>query len=294
MDDKQLFSLIGDKNKAAVTDALKSGANANARKSGESALHAAIEVKSKPIVKALIAAGADVNAKGEEGATCLHALAQYLRDPKILDLMVEAGVDLDAVDDAGRTAMHLVCTKKKRDFMERLIEKGASLEVKDKYNQDTPLHQLLRSDSGVMSATEVENARFLIEKGARVDQVSEYEICAINLAAGASSREMIDVLIEKGAPTVRNKFGGNALHSTMGTEDFQPDLWTKLVDMGCSLEDRSRGDTVLMTAQLRWNHRAVEWCLANGADKDAKDDDGKTALERAEALGQDEVIKVLR
>lgn len=68
---------------------------------GSTPLHLAATNPDTSAMKALIAAGADVNARDNEGATPLH-MAAYSSRPKNTQLMLEAGADPQAKTDNGR------------------------------------------------------------------------------------------------------------------------------------------------------------------------------------------------
>ena len=68
---------------------------------GSTPLHLAAGNPDTSAMKALIAAGADVNARDNDGATPLH-MAAYASRPKNTQLMLEAGADPLAKTDNGR------------------------------------------------------------------------------------------------------------------------------------------------------------------------------------------------
>jgi ankyrin repeat protein len=68
---------------------------------GSTPLHLAATNPDTSAMKALIAAGADVNARDNDGATPLH-MAAYSSRPKNTQLMLEAGADPLAKTDNGR------------------------------------------------------------------------------------------------------------------------------------------------------------------------------------------------
>ena len=62
-------------------------------------MHLAAFNNSNPdVVKALISAGAKVNAKDKDGATPLHAAALFNSNPDVVKALISAGAKLNAKD----------------------------------------------------------------------------------------------------------------------------------------------------------------------------------------------------
>jgi len=57
------------------------------------------------VVKQQLAAGADVNAKDDEGMTPLHNASTW-GHKEIVELLITEGADVNAMDDDGNTPMH--------------------------------------------------------------------------------------------------------------------------------------------------------------------------------------------
>ena len=76
---------------------------------GMTPLHAAAVMNSNPsVTRALIEAGADVDARKEGGVTPLHAAAAYNSSLSVIRALIEAGADPAARDDDGRTPFDYV------------------------------------------------------------------------------------------------------------------------------------------------------------------------------------------
>ena len=92
-----------------VMEALSAaGADINAEdRRGLTPLQRAVLVEALSTVEALIAAGADINAKSSKigGSTPLHHAARFVREGPIIEMLVAAGADIHAEDDDGDTPL---------------------------------------------------------------------------------------------------------------------------------------------------------------------------------------------
>jgi len=222
-----------------------------------------------------------------------------LRDVELLTLMVARGAKLDVVDQclrspmSGCAALHVAVRQPKLDFAEALLVAGASIDVKSLKDELTPLALLCRSKSGVMSATEVTNALWLLERGADPMARNRGAETPMHLAADSGSLVLLEALVARGATLVEDKYGKTPLWNTLDTNFRKEEIWDYLFSLGEQLERVAGGDTPLLDAQMRRNETAVRYLLARGADAQAKDAKGRTALDRARELKQDGVIAIL-
>lgn len=297
--DDDLCAAVEKKDAKGATAALAAGASPDARSPTRkiSALEMAIALKSKPLVKLLVSKGANLTAFNDDGRNALHLLAYNFPDPAMVELVLDKGVPVDELDKVkfeGKAALHHAVTKKKLDFAELLVKRGADVNVEDSEDGYTPLHQLCKSNSGAMSDTEVANALWLIEKGADIQRATpEGKYTPLHLAA-SSSGAMTEHLLARGAKITRDKWGNTPLLSSMSTHSRDVARWERLLAAGCQLDDQNETKrTLLMEAQSSWNEFAVKWLVQRGADVTLKDEKGKTVLERAQELKQDKILKVL-
>jgi len=84
-----------------------------------------VEQNSIDICKMLIAAGADVNARGNNGSTLLMAAAELER-PQICELLLGSGANVDAQDAKGLTPLIHAATAGKRAMVQFLLRHGAN------------------------------------------------------------------------------------------------------------------------------------------------------------------------
>jgi len=100
-----LIDAAADGNIEVVKQLLAAGANVNAKnKWGGTPLHWAARGGHKEIVELLIAKGANVNAKNDEDGTPLH-LAADRGHTEVVELLITKGADVNAKDDEGETPL---------------------------------------------------------------------------------------------------------------------------------------------------------------------------------------------
>jgi ankyrin repeat protein len=101
------------------------------------------------VMRMLIAAGADAKVKTKDGLTALMLASGVARGQDFSDeektvsldavrIAADAGSDVNAASDDGLTALHGAAANGANGVVQYLAQKGAKLEVRDKYQQ-TPL-----------------------------------------------------------------------------------------------------------------------------------------------------------
>ena len=101
------------------------------------ALHRAIDGANAEAVAALLASGADPNAKNEDGHTSLHRAA-WRGYAEVVDVLHAAGADLDAQNRLGYTALHSAAEGGHHETIHRLLDAGAKPNLLAQHDQ-TPL-----------------------------------------------------------------------------------------------------------------------------------------------------------
>ena len=149
---------------------LRRGADVTARgRGGDTALHRALLLNTPDAVKSLIAAGSDLEARNNSGATPLigfptspRAGVRHLVGLKIL---LDAGADVNARDKRGRNVLHIldspfVDEKCKIELTRELLERGVDINARDQ-DGATPLGRLAQ-----MNFPNEAFAAFLVANGA--------------------------------------------------------------------------------------------------------------------------------
>ena len=92
------------------------------------------------VVKVLLAAGADPNARG---VTPLHGAARLSETPAVVKALLAAGADLEARDEHGLTPLHRAAISKTPAVVKALLAAGADPNARAKGGV-TPLHMAAR------------------------------------------------------------------------------------------------------------------------------------------------------
>ena len=135
------------------------------------------------MVQYLVAHGADIKSRDNEGGTAFHVVAE---DPEIVQFLITKGAEPNARDGAGNTPLHNIglWTGDAKDvgITNALLSAGADVNAKNEEGQ-TPLIKVLKADAD----------------------------CAILFGLG-SALPSIDALLSAGAdPSVKDKNGNSAL-----------------------------------------------------------------------------------
>jgi ankyrin repeat protein len=184
--------------------------------------------------------------------------------------------------------------------IEAALAAGANLETRDGEGR-TPLLVVCWSGSGrgKLSNTATNAALLLIERGANVRATDDDKATAMHWAASSHGVRVIDGLAAAGLRATKDARRQTPLFYCIDRRGRDRDtaLWDRLFELGCQLEDcNDDKQTPLIYAATYGNHDAVKYLLAKGAKAQAKDAEGKTALDRAQLLAEPvrkRVVKLL-
>lgn len=176
----------------AVNAALSAKPDPNVRdkETHTTALEYAVRNGNEEIVRVLLSAKADVNAKDDFGQTALMMLSDSVTSEIVWDL-INAGAKVNTRDKDGDTALISAAEVNNVDALKALIEAGAKVNAA---NSDGETALMKAAASGL-----VNNARALIMAGADVNARDKEGKTALMYAVDAEQRAVIRLLKAHGA-----------------------------------------------------------------------------------------------
>lgn len=260
--------------RACLSALLGKKANLNAANtSGATALMWAVHDIEK--VRLLLDHGADPNARSQEGRTALLIAARQPGSLPVIKLLLAKGADLRAKDNAGGGALHLAAETGDLEMLHFFLEKGADVNAralphygaprfgrppegmdKGPKKVDGPTPLMIAAYSG-----SVESVRLLLERGADPKAKATRGFFADSLAASVQQRDpsIARMLLEHGAdPNNRDFRGATALILAAAADEAGPEMIRLLLAKGADLNAKDNmGNTALAWAKKRGNTAVV-------------------------------------
>jgi ankyrin repeat protein len=221
-----------------------------------------------------IAEGKEDAEPHKDGVTALMVAAQggHIGTVKML---VEAGAVVDIADDEDMTPLLNAIKGNYGALATYLVEYGAN--PNDVYIDDKKKKHNLLMDAILVSNNEF--AILLIDKGANVDYADEEGVSVATQAAYMGLNKIVKHLITKGANiSVANKEGIDPLIAAASeghNECLELILATGKANVNAKDKD---GTNALMASSVRGHYSTVELLLKNGAEVNAQNADGHSAL----------------
>jgi len=281
---------------------LSSGADANKKdKTGDSALHAAFHAylyglsnyrsEAEKLFKAMIAAGADVNARNAKSQTIIHLLTtaegfQREHDEvrlQLLRLFAASKADFNLLDDEGKTPLlAAVKNQLKPEVIRALLAAGANPNLPDNQGR-TPLME------AVIAATfDDDMVKPLLDAGPAINAQDKAGATALLLACIIGRRpSLVSLLIAAHADVnLADKTGRTPLLGAAAIDNRNGlfgatslEIVQQLINAKADVKARSAAnETSLMLAIRAEREDLVKLLLEAGADINVINSDGDSAL----------------
>ena len=245
---------------------------------GKTALHWATYMGNKNLAKYLVGLGADIHLKDSKGRTVLH-FAVFSGEIDLVKYFVKLGADVKARTKNGNTVLHWAAASRfslwKQDILRYLVINGAKQEINLQNNYGiTVLHMLASNPRDFRSLS------YLVEaQGANI-HLKDVDGNTILHEASSSNWNLptIKVLVRANIDiNAKNKYGATALHfaSELSGLDkpFHHLSWSKRTFLTKSYN------------YIDYRLDVIKYLIREGIDIQAKDKNGKTALDLVSTKG---------
>jgi ankyrin repeat protein len=305
-----LFEAMRQGEIGKVRIAVNNGANVNSRDAdGNTLLMQAAVYSTAAEIEFLLAHGADVNAVNNTGHP---ALMRAMPELAKIKLLVEHGADINAAA-AGTTPLLIAAgIRSAEDVVRYLVQKGADLKAINALGFDAVmtaageraignLKILLDAGAGAGGATEAKNRRVTRRAGAVFDQTTidrlrkrAEGITPLMSAARADCEICVRLLLEHGADgKAKTDAGLTALHFAAFNGNLA--MVKLLLEAGASsnvADDRGLTPLMMTANSKSKNPEVVRMLLDRGADRQSKDELGRSAADWARIGAHPEIVKM--
>ncbi len=270
-------SYTGHRNIAELL--IAKNADTNARdKDGCIPLHYAAGSGSKKMIELLLANGSEINSKDKSGSTALCHAIDWAKGDSV-EILLANGADVNIKDKNNYTPLHHAA-RKNNNLVKMLIEGGADIDARDSEGY-TPLHYAALRGAGEIVET-------LLARGADMDAKTGDGATPLHYAAYDDRKGVVEIFLAKGANVNAKTDAGDTPASAALLAEHR-DIFDLLIAKGGNMPASNSLFSVAKSGNLREAKHRIE----KGADVNATDWRGWTALHYAASAGNTDIIKLL-
>ncbi|KAL5088552.1 hypothetical protein Trisim1_006509 [Trichoderma cf. simile WF8] len=255
---------------------------------GTTALFAAAISGSVELVQLLLDEGADVEGGSRSNNKIPLFAAASTGHADVVRLLLDHGAQIEAKTEKDSTALRLASIRGQTDVVQLLLDSGADVEANSQERQSTPL--IAASWKG-----HTEIVRLLLDKGADIEAESKEKKTPLMMASELGHTDIVRLLLDRGADMeAKNRSGVTALEAALNKGN--KDVIQLLINRGAQVDARYEdGKTMLIRASAGGDTEIVRQLLAiDKINLDARDREGRTALQWATQNGHEAIVQLLR
>jgi ankyrin repeat protein len=281
-----------------VNSLLDSGADVNAKDDySRTALLNAVNGGNREMVKLLLANKADINTiQGPRGNTPLIE-AVVSKRVGIALMLLDKGADINAVNKSGSSPLDEAVELGDTNIAKLLLRRGADINSTNDHHTLPLIQAVRKNDTSMM--------KFLFENGVDVNKKTRTGRTALMSAVFAQLLEPVVMLLDKGAEVnAKTHAGWTALMEASGSfPEPEPKLtWVDRIGITLQYIVRVPGYILghkppcfwLPSREDRRDPQIVELLMQKGADVNARDEHGRTALQVARKAGHTGIVNLLK
>ncbi|MFP3032042.1 MAG: ankyrin repeat domain-containing protein, partial [Wolbachia sp.] len=296
--DKGLLTAVQDGDLNKVESLANRGASLDTKDNNDwTLLHFAASSNKFDIVKFLLDKNANIKAKDVYGNTPLHVAAQYDSKLEIVEFLLDKNASgINDVNNNGSTPLHVATQGNKPSTVKFLLNKGASIQVKDKHNRTplgladqegyTNIAQMIEQrqsdlDEELLTAVQdgdLDKVKSLVSQNANVNTTDMYSWTPLHWAAFKDRLEIAKFLIEKNADIDaedKGPYGKKPIH--VAAENNSKDIIELFLSKGVGINDTDKqGYTPLHYAAWRGRLEVAKFLIEEYANSIFKYNNGST------------------
>ena len=244
-------------------------------------------------VRMLLTTGAEINATDKAGQSALMRAAMVYDQkelPYVLKTLIAEKATVDAPNESGQTPLMLAARTGDIKAVQALIDAGASVKAKDKEGKTALTHA---ADEWRSITTSVVGA--LIAAGANVNEADAQRQTPLMLAALRDGIDNVKLLLKAGAAvSAKDEIGQTPLmFAAWGGSQSSPEIVTALLNAKAKVNDSDKdGKSVLMFAAYYAPLEVVQLVLGARPSINARNTSGHSALMFAIMSSRDEARQV--
>nr|XP_055076899.1 transient receptor potential cation channel, subfamily N, member 1 isoform X1 [Misgurnus anguillicaudatus] len=254
---------------------------------GDTVLHISCRRKDVETAKVLVESGANPDSQNNEWQTPLH-IAAFQGDENMLKFLYHCKANPNILDKMDRSPLHIAAEQGHTSVVEILTEKFKSCVLARTKDGNTLLH--IASQCGHPGT-----ALAFLRKGVPLHMPNKSGAVCLHAAAKRGHTAVVKALLQKGARVDSTaKTGQTALH--VAVENCKPQVVQMLLGFGAQVQLRggkAQETPLHIAARVKEGERVAEMLLKSGADVNAEQENGETAMHVAARHGSLQMIKAL-